>query len=213
MECKCCFTEILFLEATYCSGDPIHFFCFDCAKKNVEIKIANSSIDFRCMDSSGCTAIFSLEEQVRFLDSSLLSAVDNIRLTKELRSANIDGLWECPFCNFAAIIELKDGETSIMCHNTDCLRTSCTNCRLEHYNYTKCSTYSTNTTHDDEETQTSSATLVCNNCNSRIIKDGGCNLIHCSCGSLICNVCKQDISKVSYNHFGSEAIQCSMFDY
>lgn len=213
MECQCCFIQILFLEATYCSGDPIHFFCFDCAKKNVEIKIGDSSVDFHCMDSSGCNSPFSIEEQVRFLDPNLLNTIDNIRLIKELRSANIDGLWECPFCNFAGIVELKDDETTIVCHNIDCLRTSCTNCRLEHHNYTQCPMHNTNAIHNEEEIQTNSTTVVCNNCNSRIIKDGGCNLIHCNCGSLICNICKQDISKVSYNHFGNGASQCSMFSY
>jgi len=38
IECKCCYSEVSFSQATHC-GEGSHFFCLDCARRNAENEI------------------------------------------------------------------------------------------------------------------------------------------------------------------------------
>jgi E3 ubiquitin-protein ligase RNF216 len=53
--------------------------------------------------------------------------------------------------------------------------------------------------HTVEEAITEALVRKCPKCAKPFIKDDGCNKIQCSCGALVCNVCRRQIH--GYGHF------------
>ena len=81
-----------------------------------------------CMDQSGCKLSFPESELKRFLTPKLLSLYDKVRQAKEIEMAGLDGLEECPHCDFKVVIDNPD-ERLFRCQNEDCGAVTCRECK------------------------------------------------------------------------------------
>lgn len=84
------------------------------------------------MDGSGCSELFPDSELQRFLKPESFALLERIRQEKELALANLANLEECPFCNFALIIE-DPNERLFECQKEDCGKVSCRQCKKENH--------------------------------------------------------------------------------
>jgi E3 ubiquitin-protein ligase RNF216 len=85
-----------------------HLFCRTCARRNAEEAIGNRKALIVCMDQSGCKSPFSFAEIKRFLPEKSFGLWERIKAEKEIEAAEIEGLEECPFCDFKVIIENEE---------------------------------------------------------------------------------------------------------
>jgi E3 ubiquitin-protein ligase RNF216 len=81
-----------------------------------------------CMDQSGCKLPFPESELKRFLTPELLSLYDKVRLRKDIEMAALDGLEECPHCDFKVVID-NPRERLFRCLNEDCGAVTCRVCK------------------------------------------------------------------------------------
>jgi TRIAD3 protein (E3 ubiquitin-protein ligase RNF216) len=86
--------------------------------------------DFKivCMSQSGCKLPFPESELKRFLTPKLLSLYEKVKQTKEIEMAGLDGLEECPHCDFKVVID-NPNERLLQCQNEECKATTCLRCR------------------------------------------------------------------------------------
>ena len=81
-----------------------------------------------CMDQSGCKLPFPESELKRFLTPKLLSLYWRVRQAKEVEMAELDGLEECPHCEFKAVID-NPNETLFRCRTEECGVVTCRECK------------------------------------------------------------------------------------
>ena len=81
-----------------------------------------------CMDQSGCKLSFPESELKRSLTPKLLLLYERIRQVKEIEMAELDGLEECPHCDFKIIIE-NPNERLFRCQNEECGVVTCMECK------------------------------------------------------------------------------------
>jgi TRIAD3 protein (E3 ubiquitin-protein ligase RNF216) len=80
------------------------------------------------MDQSGCKEEFPEVELQRLLPDKLWQLYHRIKQGKEIAAAGLDGLEECPFCDFKIVIENVQ-EKLFRCHNDECLAVTCRTCK------------------------------------------------------------------------------------
>ena len=105
-----------------------HLFCKECMKSYVSNLLGQHDPKICCMDQSGCKALFPESELCRFLDTKLLSLYYRVKQTKEIEAAGLEGLEECPFCEYKVVIDNPD-EKLFRCENDDCGVVSCRACK------------------------------------------------------------------------------------
>ena len=81
-----------------------------------------------CMDQSGCKLLFPESELKRFLTPKLLSLYEKVKQVKEIEMAGLDGLEECPHCEFKVVID-HPGERLFRCQNEECGAVTCRECK------------------------------------------------------------------------------------
>jgi len=81
-----------------------------------------------CMDQSGCKLPFPVSELKRFLTPKLLSLYWRVRQAKEIEMAELDGLEECPHCEFKAVID-NPKEMLFRCQAKECGVVTCRKCK------------------------------------------------------------------------------------
>ena len=214
MECKCCFDDVTINKITFCSGDDPHPFCFDCATQNTDTQIGLSRYTLSCMDESGCQATFSRGERARFLDAKKIDKLERLQQQTELREANLANLETCPWCDFAAICPPIQVDREFRCGNEECEKISCRKCRLITHVPLTCEEFKKENglseRHVIEEARTQALIRKCVKCKQSVVKTSGCNMMHCSCGATLCDVCGKDISKENYLHFGESTTVASL---
>jgi TRIAD3 protein (E3 ubiquitin-protein ligase RNF216) len=57
------------------------------------------------MDQSGCKELFPESELARMLPKSLMNLYHRLKQRKEIEAAGLEGLEECPFCEYKVVIE------------------------------------------------------------------------------------------------------------
>jgi len=129
---------------THCDGDVAHFFCLECAANYISSEIGQSRCRPKCMDTSGCTAAFARCELQSFLDTKTFDKLEQLQQEDDIRSAGLDDLVECPFCNFKAILPPVEVDREFRCRNFDCEKISCRLCRLETHIPLSCEEYAKN---------------------------------------------------------------------
>lgn len=219
VECKCCFSDCPVNRMISCTGDEAHFFCSTCIKKNVETQIGYMRYEISCVDTSQCKAGFSPTGLAEIIGTALVKKLDDLRQRDELDKAGIEGLEECPFCNFKAICPPLEEDREFRCMGPDCGKTSCRLCKLESHVPRTCEEITkergVDARHQIEEAMTKAIVRICPNsrCKMPMIKDEGCNNLTCSkCQSRLCYVCKKDITKIAYNHFSRRPDSCQLYD-
>ncbi|KAA8905002.1 hypothetical protein FN846DRAFT_779179 [Sphaerosporella brunnea] len=220
-ECQCCFSDVPFDSMTHC-GEGLHFFCLDCARMNAENEIGNSRHKLMCMDGSGCRAEFTRSEIARFLDSKAIMALSKLQQEEALRVAAIDGLVQCPFCDYAEIYGPVEEDREFRCQNAGCEVISCRLCRKKTHIPLSCKEAAKDdiisVRHAVEEAMTQAMIRKCNKCKTPFIKDIGCNKMICTkpgCRSMQCYVCSKTVN--GYDHFNDQARggskgNCPLFD-
>ncbi|KAL1757518.1 hypothetical protein FB107DRAFT_209062 [Schizophyllum commune] len=208
IECGCCFTSYPFFKMIQCPD--AHLFCKDCMLSYAETKLGSHDVKISCMDQSGCKELFPESELRRFLPEKLMNLYDRVKQRKEIEQAGLDGLEECPFCDYKVVIDNPD-EKLFRCGNVeDCGAVSCRNCKkLDHLPKT-CQEMEEDKKLDSqhlvEEAMSKALVRNCPNaqCGKPFIKDDGCNKIVCTnCRTLSCYICRKVIA--GYEHFNQAA--------
>lgn len=123
IECGCCFSKFVFVSpqsicTLICCLDTTqdkmvqcpeaHLFCRSCCRSYAANQLGQHDHRLRCMDQSGCKELFPESELVRFLPETLLALYHRLKQQKEIAAAGLEGLEECPFCEYKVVIENPD---------------------------------------------------------------------------------------------------------
>lgn len=217
VDCQCCFNEAPINRVVNCESDETHFFCNKCIKTRAEEQIGAMKHEMICMDISGCAAQLSKEALARALTVKISDKLAELQQIAEIKAAGLDGLEQCPFCDFQAICASVDVDTTFECLNPDCERVSCRKCREMSHLPRSCQEArkdkGLDARHAIEEARSEAMMRSCPKCKIKIIKSAGCNKMTCSnCRAVMCYVCKEDITGRNYEHFGQTATACPLTD-
>lgn len=133
-ECGCCCIERPMNRMVICENREVtspHWLCFSCIKTHVETEIGQSRHKIVCIHCDGCTHGFSKTQLRLAVPQQLLDKLDQIQQDDDIRKAELEGLEECPFCDFKAICPPVDVDREFRCENYKCEIVSCRLCHLE----------------------------------------------------------------------------------
>ncbi len=105
-----------------------HLFCTSCMLTYAETKLGEHDARIVCMDQSGCKLPFPESELRRFLTPKLLELYERVKQRKEIEAAGLEGLEECPFCEYKVVIE-NEQERLFRCENEGCGAVTCRECK------------------------------------------------------------------------------------
>lgn len=175
-----------------CNAIQRHQFCFDCVIKNVETEIGNRKCRPQCMDMSACSSGFEDSQLRRCVCLKTMDRLLRLQQQEELKIANIDGLTECPFCDYMAICPSALVDREFRCENPDCGMVSCRLCNHETHTPLSCERAARERAQNNkiearhvvEEAMTEAMVRNCNKCKGRFVKIDGCNKMTCpTCGN------------------------------
>lgn len=200
-----------------CDTDTAHYFCFGCVRKAADTAIGLMKYELRCFDVSGCGALFTRSGLQQALDSSAINKLEALQQQDEIAKAGLEGLADCPFCDFKAICPPATVDKEFRCLNVDCERVSCRICRQESHIPLSCAEYKKEQGYSErrliEEAMSEALIRKCPRCSIAIVKEDGCNKMVCSkCSCIMCYVCKADITKAGYAHFRMGPATCTLHD-
>ncbi|KAJ9589904.1 hypothetical protein L9F63_016965, partial [Diploptera punctata] len=138
------------------------------------------------------------------LNPAIFSKMLQRKQLEEVKAAGIEDLETCPFCDFASIPPRED--KVFRCLNPDCMRESCRNCKqpnhiplrceeVEQPDEVKARTYI-------EDRMTEALVRTCYKCQKKFIKEDGCNKMTCTCGAIMCYICRKPVK--DYSHFNGQ---------
>ena len=222
IECQCCFDdEIPMNRAVGCEADgDLHFFCYGCVASLAESQVGMMRYEMVCMDSSGCKASLSMETVAQAISIKTFDRLAFNQQQAEIAAAGIEGLEQCPHCDFKAICEPVEQDCVFNCQNPDCGRASCRRCNLDAHVPRTCEEVKSDkrldARHQIEEARSDSVMRKCPKCGVRIVKEYGCNKVVCtSCRCIMCYICKADISAGKgggYEHFNQPGAKCKLYE-
>lgn len=217
VECACCYLDVPSNRAIPCEGDEVHFFCYDCIRRSAETEIGLMKYRLACFDTSGCNAGFSRVHLEQAIGGRILNKLDSLQQQDEIAKADLDGLEECPFCEFKAICPPVEEDREFVCRNLDCEIVSCRLCKLESHIPMTCDESrrekGISDRHLVEEAMSQALIRKCPKCSVNIVKEYGCNKMVCpQCRCVMCYVCKKNITGQNYNHFSAGPNRCPLHD-
>ncbi|KAI0055178.1 hypothetical protein BV25DRAFT_284450 [Artomyces pyxidatus] len=205
IECGCCFSTYPFDKMIQCPDT--HLFCGSCVTAYASTKLGEQNPDLPCMDASGCKMLFPDSELRRILPSKLLELYERVRQRREIEAAALEGLEECPFCEFRVVMDADaDMDKLLRCQNDECGKVSCRKCKKEDHLPKSCEEVEEDKKlggkHAIEEAMTRALMRNCPKCTKAFIKESGCNKMSCPyCRTMSCYVCRKIIA--GYEHFDS----------
>lgn len=215
IECQCCFDgEIPLNRMVPCMAEFPHNFCFTCVEGLADTQVGMLKHEMLCMDGSGCTAKLSHDDVGRAIPITTFNRLDLNKQQAEIMAANIEGLEQCPECDYKAICGDVEEEPIFYCQNPDCSRATCRKCQKDDHSPKTCKEASVDKNlsarHLIEEARSEAIIRTCRKCKAKIVKEFGCNKMTCTrCGSFFCYNCNEDITKLggnAYSHFGRDCI-------
>ncbi|EEQ91048.1 RING finger protein [Blastomyces dermatitidis ER-3] len=219
MECKCCYTDVPIIHMIPCAGENIHFFCKECVRSTAKSQIGVMKYEVNCMDISGCGAGFDKQILAKVLGDPLMKKLEQLQQRDEIARAELEGLHDCPFCDFKAICPpIEMGDCQFYCQNPACRKVSCRRCGLAAHSPQTCEQANDKKTparQKIEEAMSEALIRTCPNpkCKVKIIKEDGCNKMTCvKCRSVMCYVCKKAITTEGYRHFNKRPNSCPLHD-
>uniref|UniRef100_A0A914V1N4 RING-type domain-containing protein n=1 Tax=Plectus sambesii TaxID=2011161 RepID=A0A914V1N4_9BILA len=203
-ECACCFSDDILSENMVACESGAHKFCRDCVVQHANTQVGYGGHIVKCMDG-GCKGEMTLKALRPLLRPQVVDLILRRSQQAELRSAQLENMETCPFCDFALIIENAD-ERLFRCQNPDCLKESCRECKEQSHIPLRCEEVEKDVEvrmRTFVENRMAEAMIrVCPQCNQRMIKTGGCNKITCTCGAQMCYVCRELLPMNDpYGHF------------
>jgi hypothetical protein len=221
VECQTCFDdEIPMNRALMCEGDFGHFFCFGCVARLAESQIGAMKHEMMCMDGSGCKAVLSVDGVGRAVPTKVVDKLAFYQQQAEISAAGIEGLEQCPHCEYKGICDPVEEDSIFACQNPDCGKSTCRKCNEASHLPKTCEEAKKDkglsARHLVEEARSEAMMRKCPKCKAKIIKELGCNKMICSCGNMMCYVCQQDISgqakDAGYQHFHKAGSKCPLYD-
>lgn len=219
--CGCCFEETVPLNRiVICDADPAHSFCFTCVSGLAESQVGLMKYEMKCMDATNCKASLSWSAIAKAIDIKTFDRLEFNKQQAEIMAAGLEGLEQCPFCDFKAICDTVDVNPVFACQNPECQVVSCRKCHLESHLPKTCEEHKKENDltarHRVEEARSDAVMRTCPKCKVKIIKEDGCNKMVCStCRTFMCYECQEDLSKLGpnvYNHFNKPGAKCSLYD-
>lgn len=222
IECQCCFDdEVPINRAVTCmaaSGE--HSFCFTCVENLANTQIGMMRHELLCMDGSGCKEKLDMEAVGRAIPLKTFDRLLFNEQQAEIKAANLEGLEQCPSCDFKAICDPIEENPIFHCQNPDCFRVTCRKCHETSHLPKTCEEVvkdrKLDAKHKVEEARSAAVMRPCPKCKSMIIKELGCNKMRCTCGAVLCYYCKQDLSDLrdGYMHFSGRGStgKCPLYD-
>ncbi|KAG8784528.1 hypothetical protein FRC15_003122 [Serendipita sp. 397] len=203
VDCGCCFSEYVVSTMIQCPEG--HLFCKACVLAFSQERLGQRNAKIKCMNQDDCTTEFGRAQLEQCLPEKLLGLYDRVKQDDDIAAACLEGLEECPFCDYKCVIE-NEMERLFHCLNDDCGIVSCRNCKKQEHLPKTCeeARYDSNldAQHEVEEAMTNALMRICPNakCQATFVKTDGCNKITCAkCGQLSCYICRQPIK--GYDHF------------
>lgn len=201
-ECQACFDDLPMNRQVHCHGDEPHFTCLTCIETYIKTEIGDARCRILC--TAGCGAGFEPAQLNLVADKKLLQKLAELQQEKDIRDAGLEGLEECPFCDYKAIMPPIEEDFEFRCANPDCEKVSCRRCKSTSHIPISCEQYANekkaNSRHTIEEAMTAALIRSCNKCKKQFIKEYGCNKMTCpSCSNLQCYVCSETLK--GYDHF------------
>ena len=109
-----------------------HLFCTGCVTSYASAKLGEQNADLCCMDISGCKMAFPDSELRRVLPEKLFELYEQIRQRRDIELAELEGLEECPFCDFKVVMDVDfQADKVLRCQNEECGKFSCRRCKRE----------------------------------------------------------------------------------
>ncbi|KAL5003273.1 hypothetical protein BDV10DRAFT_68913 [Aspergillus recurvatus] len=207
IECQCCYGDVPANRCLPCEGDDLHFFCFTCIRRAADNQIGMMKYTLQCFDVSGCQAPFDRRQLKEVLGLSVMEKLDSLQQEDEIRKAGLEGLEDCPFCSYKAVLPPVEEDREFRCENSTCRVVSCRLCKEKSHIPQTCEEFrkdkGLSERHQVEEAMSNALIRKCPKCQLKIIKEYGCNKMQCTkCHTLMCYVCQKDITKEGYAHFG-----------
>ncbi|TFY56114.1 hypothetical protein EVJ58_g7836 [Rhodofomes roseus] len=154
---------------------------------------------------TGCKLLFPASELRRFLTPKLLALYERVKQRKEIEAAGLEGLEECPHCDYKVVIE-NEQEKLFRCQNEECMAVTCRQCKKPDHLPKSCKEVEDDKKldgrHAIEEAMTKALMRNCPKCQKAFIKEHGCNKMICpNCRTMSCYVCRKVI--LGYEHFNN----------
>jgi len=213
-DCECCFDgDCLLTEIAMCEEG--HMFCKDCIRRGSGVQIGDQKTQIGCL--AECSSTFSLTVLKKYLSPNVFSRLLQKQQLEEVQSAGLEDLVQCPSCNFATIMP-DPLDKVVRCRNPECRKESCRLCGEENHVPMTCDEAEKAEKDSDvadrvkvEKAMTEAMLRTCGGCKKQFIKEEGCNSMTCTCGAMMCYVCKKPLS-VSHDprHFGGEG-KCPIY--
>ncbi|XP_050294818.1 uncharacterized protein LOC126734994 [Anthonomus grandis grandis] len=201
--CGCCYDdEVMPQDILTCPSGCR--FCRDCIRRSAEVAFGDGKLDIICF-TPNCDQEFSLQVLQNVLTPKLFSKLAQKKALAEVKAAGIEDLETCPFCDFANIPTPED--KIFRCLNPDCMKESCRACKEPSHLPLSC-----NEVEKDEDVKnriyienkmTEALIRQCYKCSAKFIKEEGCNKMTCSCGAIMCYICRQPVLN-GYKHFNGQ---------
>ncbi|KII87947.1 hypothetical protein PLICRDRAFT_176699 [Plicaturopsis crispa FD-325 SS-3] len=203
IECGCCFSTYPFDKMVQCPD--AHLFCTTCMTTYASTLLGSHDANIVCMDQSGCKLPFPESELQRFLSEKLMALYERVKQRKEIEAAGLEGLEECPFCEYKCVIENPD-EKLFRCENSECGAVTCRECKKPDHVPKSCKEMEEDkhldARHAIEEAMTRALMRNCPKCNKAFVKEHGCNKMTCpNCHTVSCYICRKVIN--GYEHFAN----------
>ncbi|KAF5338012.1 hypothetical protein D9611_014643 [Ephemerocybe angulata] len=218
VDCQCCFTSLPLDQMVTCPTN--HPFCNECVQQYASTQLGEHKTRIPCMYSGGaqCQLEFAPSTLRSCLPQDLLTLYERLTQQNALKEAQIEGLEECPFCDFACVMDIPLLEVSTFsCQDLDkCGLVSCRICRAKEHPGRPCDAVEKprNGRLEVEEAMTRALMRNCPGCRFPFIKEDGCNKMICpNCSTVSCYICRQIIVDQNYyDHFGREPTMCYLFE-
>ena len=107
-----------------------HLFCADCLSTYAATQLGQHTPALLCMHPSGCGLPFPASELGRVLSPKLMALYERLTQAEAIKEAGLEGLEECPFCEWKCVWEPDGEETRFWCANKEtCGVVSCRSCK------------------------------------------------------------------------------------
>lgn len=213
-----CYDEYAPHKVVECGSTDKHPVCFDCMKTYLGSEVGQSSSKLTC--PGGCGDTFR-EPQLRLIPDvdALTDKLMRLRQENDLRTAGIDDVESCPFCDFKTVCLPIDIDFEFHCQSPTCNIDSCRKCKEKSHIPDSCEENqrkrdkesALSHRHRIEEARSKALIRNCNKCKQPFIKSDGCNKMTCSqCGNLQCYLCGVDVT-ADYAHFNAPGSKCPVY--